>query len=396
MQLVIVGVGYVGLITGLSFAKIGHNVSFIDTDKDKINVLNHYRPPFIEPELKDYLLNSEVQQNTQFFDNYNDINWDSIDAVIICVQTPTTEEGDVDISYISSVFHNIKDLIDNETIICIKSTIHPLALEKLFKDSSINYEDLVFNPEFLREGSAFADFFHTDRVIVGSLNSENMKKIGELYSSLDTEIIYTDPVSSQLIKYLSNAYLPLRLSFVNEASRVVDELNANQEDVLRGVGLDSRIGLDYFRPSPGWGGSCFPKDVKEIQELAKNQNLNLPLVQSIINSNDVHISWFTDKLVDMLESNNLEKVCLIGASFKENTDDIRHSPTFAIYQKLQQRSKKVEIYDNYVLSDFVLNDFDLLKDYSLIVEMFPLDDSYNKLKDKTQELQNTIYYRFWN
>ena len=396
MQLVIVGVGYVGLITGLSFAKIGYKVSFIDTDKDKINDLNHYRPPFIEPELEDYLLNSKVQQNIQFFDNYNDIKWDVIDAVIICVQTPTTEEGEVDTMYISSVFDNIKNLIDNDFIICIKSTIHPLALEKVFKDSSIHYEDVVFNPEFLREGSAFDDFFHTDRVIVGSLNSENMKKIAELYSSLNTEIIYTDPVSSQLIKYLSNAYLPLRLSFVNEASRIIDELNANQEDVLKGVGLDSRIGLDYFRPSPGWGGSCFPKDVQEIQELARNQNLNLPLVQSIINSNDVHISWFTDKLVDLLESNNLEKVCLIGASFKENTDDIRHSPTFIIYQKLQLRGVKVEIYDNYVSTDFVLNDFDLLKDNSLIVEMFPLGDTYNKLEDKIQELQNTFYYRFWN
>ena len=396
MQLVIVGVGYVGLITGLSFAKIGYQVSFIDTDKDKINALNHYRPPFIEPELEDYLLNSKVQQNIQFFDNYNDIKWDVIDAVIICVQTPTTEEGEVDTMYISSVFDNIKNLIDNDFIICIKSTIHPLALEKVFKDSSIHYEDVVFNPEFLREGSAFDDFFHTDRVIVGSLNSENMKKIAELYSSLNTEIIYTDPVSSQLIKYLSNAYLPLRLSFVNEASRIIDELNANQEDVLKGVGLDSRIGLDYFRPSPGWGGSCFPKDVQEIQELARNQNLNLPLVQSIINSNDVHISWFTDKLVDLLESNNLEKVCLIGASFKENTDDIRHSPTFIIYQKLQLRGVKVEIYDNYVSTDFVLNDFDLLKDNSLIVEMFPLGDTYNKLEDKIQELQNTFYYRFWN
>ena len=396
MQLVIVGVGYVGLITGLSFAKIGYKVNFIDTDKDKINALNHYRPPFIEPELEGYLLNSKVQQNIQFFDNYNDIKWDVIDAVIICVQTPTTEEGEVDTMYISSVFDNIKNLIDNDFIICIKSTIHPLALEKVFKDSSIHYEDVVFNPEFLREGSAFDDFFHTDRVIVGSLNSENMKKIAELYSSLNTEIIYTDPISSQLIKYLSNAYLPLRLSFVNEASRIIDELNANQEDVLKGVGLDSRIGLDYFRPSPGWGGSCFPKDVQEIQELARNQNLNLPLVQSIINSNDVHISWFTDKLVDLLESNNLEKVCLIGASFKENTDDIRHSPTFIIYQKLQLRGVKVEIYDNYVSTDFVLNDFDLLKDNSLIVEMFPLGDTYNKLEDKIQELQNTFYYRFWN
>ncbi len=396
MQLVIVGVGYVGLITGLSFAKIGYKVSFIDTDKDKINSLKLQRAPFIEPELKDYLLNSEVQQNIQFFDNYSNIKWDIIDAVILCVQTPTTEDGEVDISYISSVFNNIKDLIGNNSIVCIKSTIHPLALEKVFKDSSINYEDVVFNPEFLREGSAFADFFHADRVIVGSLNTENMKKIGNLYSSLNTEIIYTDPISSQLIKYLSNAYLPLRLSFVNEASRIIDELNANQEEVLKGVGLDSRIGRDYFRPSPGWGGSCFPKDVKEIQELAKNQNLNLPLVQSIINSNDIHISWFTDKLVDMLESNNLKKVCLIGASFKENTDDIRHSPTFEIYKKLQERSVKVEIYDNYVSTDFVLNDIDLLKDESLIVEMFPLDHSYSKLKDKIQELQNTIYYRFWN
>lgn len=396
MQLVIVGVGYVGLITGLSFAKIGYKISFIDTDKDKINSLNQQQAPFIEPELKDYLLNSEVQQNIKFFDNYNNIKWDTIDAVIICVQTPTAVDGELDISYISSVFNDIKDLIGNDSIICIKSTIHPLALEKVFNDSSINYEDVVFNPEFLREGSAFADFFHADRVIVGSLNNENMKKIGNLYSSLDTEIIYTDPISSQLIKYLSNAYLPLRLSFVNEASRIVDELNANQEEVLKGVGLDSRIGLDYFRPSPGWGGSCFPKDVKEIQELAKNQNLNLPLVQSIINSNDEHISWFTDKLVDMMESNNLEIVCLIGASFKENTDDIRHSPTFVIYKKLQQRSIKVEIYDNYVSSDFVLNDIDLLKDDSLIVEMFPLGHSFSKLKDKIQELQNTVYYRFWN
>ena len=396
MQLVIVGVGYVGLITGLSFAKIGYKVSFIDTDKDKINILNQYRSPFIEPELEDYLLNSEIQQNIHFFDNYNNIKWDGIDAVIICVQTPTTERGEVDISYITSVFNNIKNLIVNDSIICIKSTIHPLALEKVFKDSSINYEDLVFNPEFLREGSAFDDFFHTDRVIVGSLNRENMKKIGELYSSLNTEIVYTDPVSSQLIKYLSNAYLPLRLSFVNEASRIIDQLNANQEDVLRGVGLDSRIGVDYFRPSPGWGGSCFPKDVQEIQALANNQNLNLPLVQSIINSNDVHINWFSDKLVDMLKINDLEQVCLIGASFKENTDDVRHSPTFIIYEKLKQLGVNVEIYDKFVSSDFVFNDIHLLKDRSLIVEMFPLDDSYNDLQDMVKKLKYSLYYRFWN
>ncbi len=396
MQLVIVGVGYVGLVTGLSLAKLGNKVSFIDTDKDKINTLKHGQIPFVEPKIEDYLLNSEINKNVEFFDSYSNIKWDSIDVVIICVQTPTTEDGDVDISYISSVFNNIKDLIDKATVVCIKSTIHPLALEKVFKDLSINYDDLVFNPEFLREGSAFNDFFHSDRVVIGSFNTKNMDKVGKLYSDINTEVIYTDPVSSQLIKYLSNAYLPLRLSFVNEASRIVDVLDANQEDVLKGVGLDSRIGLDYFRPSPGWGGSCFPKDVQEIQTLAKNQNLNLPLVQSIINSNDVHINWFSDKLIGMLETNNLQHVCLIGASFKENTDDVRHSPTFIIYNKLQELGINVEIYDRYVSSDYVLNDISFLKESSLIVEMFPLDDSYDELQDKIKEFKHIVYYRFWN
>ena len=190
--------------------------------------------------------------------------------------------------------------------------------------------------------------------------------------------------------------MPLRLSFVNEASRIIDVLNANQEDVLKGVGLDSRIGLDYFRPSPGWGGSCFPKDVQEIQKLAKNQNLNLPLLQSILNSNDIHISWFSDKLVGMLEANNLQKVYLIGASFKENTDDVRYSPTLVIYKKLQEYGINVEIYDKFVSMDFVLNDINLLNDDSLIVEMFPLGDSYNELQDKIKELKHTVYYRFWD
>ena len=395
MQLVIVGVGYVGLVTGLSLAKLGHKISFIDTDEDKINSLNNGISPFFEPQLEDYLLNPVIQQNVNFFDSYSNINWNNIDVILICVQTPTTEIGEVDTSFISSVFSNIEDLIQNNSVICIKSTIHPEALDKVFKNLSINFDDLVFNPEFLREGTAFNDFFNTDRVIVGSLNNTNMKIVGNLYSDINSEIIYTDPISSQLIKYLSNAYLPLRLSFVNEASRIIDVMNANQKDVLNGIGLDSRIGLDYFRPSPGWGGSCFPKDVKEIQIIAQNQNLDLPLIQSIIDSNNNHIMWFSHKLVELLESNNLQKIYLIGASFKENTDDVRHSPTFLIYERLQELGINVEIYDNFVSSDLVINDIDLLKGDSLIVEMFPLDGSYSDFRVKVEELKGTIYFRFW-
>ena len=285
MQLVIVGVGYVGLITGLSLAKLGHKISFIDTDEDKINSLNNGISPFFEPQLEDYLLNPVIQQNVNFFDSYSNINWNNIDVILICVQTPTAEIGEVDTSFISSVFSNIEDLIQNNSVICIKSTIHPEALDKVFKNLSINFDDLVFNPEFLREGTAFSDFFNTDRVIVGSLNKTNMQIVGDLYSHINAEIIYTDPISSQLIKYLSNAYLPLRLSFVNEASRIIDVMNANQKDVLNGIGLDSRIGLNYFRPSPGWGGSCFPKDVQAMIDFGKSLDVSMNTLLGVWNTN---------------------------------------------------------------------------------------------------------------
>ena len=197
------------------------------------------------------------------------------------------------VNFIKNVFSSLESKINDNTVVCVKSTIHPAAIDDVFNDLSLNYDDLVFNPEFLREGSAFEDFFQTDRIILGSNNKQNSELIAKLYDGIDTEILFMDPVSSQLVKYLSNAYLPMRLSFVNEASRLIDALNANQKDVLNGVGLDSRIGQEYFRPSPGWGGSCFPKDVKELQSLSHLSNLNLSLINSI---NNVHIMLITGNL----------------------------------------------------------------------------------------------------
>ena len=147
---------------------------------------------------------------------------------------------------------------------------------------------LTFNPEFLREGSAVHDFFNPDRVVIGGLDSTKTNKLKELYKEFETEIIITDPISSQLIKYLANTYLPLRLSFVNEATRLADYSGANLVDVLKGVGLDSRIGSHYFRPSPSWGGSCFPKDLVEVNNFYNKEELNLPLISNIIDSNNEH------------------------------------------------------------------------------------------------------------
>lgn len=393
MNIVVIGVGYVGLVTGLSLVRLGNKITFLDTDLSKIQMLNQKKPTFVEPELLDYLTNDKTAKNTRFCHTYDDIRWEDADIVLICVQTPVDENGELDSNFIKKVFSSLNGKVANNTTVCIKSTIHPSALQKVLNEIDYNFEDLVFNPEFLREGSAFYDFFNTDRIIIGSENLEKSQIIANLYEELESEIIFTDPISSQLIKYLSNAYLPLRLSFVNEASRLIDSLNANQSDVLKGVGLDSRIGDQYFRPSPGWGGSCFPKDVIEIQQIAKENNLDLPVIQSISNSNSEHLLWFSKKLKEIMNINNLQKIILLGAAFKENTDDTRYSPTFEIYNILKKENENVEIYDENMTLDNKYNQIFSFEENALYVEMYPMG---NKVKNQIIELDNIVYFRFWD
>ena len=396
MNIVVIGVGYVGLVTGLSLVKLGHKISFLDIDSSKISLLSNGTPSFFEPKLDSFLINEEIKKSTKFFDDYASIDWKEIDVVLICVQTPVDESGELNSSFMKKVFNSLQDKVNEETVVCIKSTIHPAAIDEVFKDISLNYDDLVFNPEFLREGSAFDDFFQSDRIIIGSNNNQNREIIAKMYDGLNAEVLFMNPISSQLVKYLSNAYLPMRLSFVNEAARLIDALNANQKDVLRGVGLDSRIGTEYFRPSPGWGGSCFPKDVKELQSLSKLNNLNLSLIETINQSNEEHINWFTKKIVNLIIHNKLKKVILLGASFKENTDDIRYSPSLQIYNNLIESDVDVSIYDDDFNFPKDIQKADTFVDDSLVVEMYPQEITYNRIKTEIEEMNNLIYFRFWD
>ena len=396
MNIVVIGVGYVGLVTGLSLVKLGHKISFLDIDSSKISLLSNGTPSFFEPKLDSFLINEEIKKSTKFFDDYASIDWKEIDVVLICVQTPVDESGELNSSFMKKVFTSLQGKVNEETVVCIKSTIHPAAIDEVFKDISLNYDDLVFNPEFLREGSAFDDFFQSDRIIIGSNNKQNREIIAKMYDGLNAEVLFMDPISSQLVKYLSNAYLPMRLSFVNEAARLIDALNANQKDVLRGVGLDSRIGKEYFRPSPGWGGSCFPKDVKELQSLSKLNNLNLSLIETINQSNEEHINWFTKKIVNLIIHNKLKKVILLGASFKENTDDIRYSPSLQIYNNLIESDVDVSIYDDDFNFPKDIQKADTFVDDSLVVEMYPQEITYNRIKTEIEEMNNLIYFRFWD
>ena len=396
MNIVIVGTGYVGLVTGVGFAEQGHIVSFIDLDSDKIQKLVDKQLPFFEPDLDDYFEKDENFNRMSFHSNYESLDWQSTDIVFICVQTPNNlETNSVDTKFLESAILEISKLENKDITITVKSTIPPYEIENVCKNVGYDKNLLTFNPEFLREGSAVSDFFNPDRIVIGGLSSEKIDKLEKLYEGYDTEVIITDPISSQLIKYLSNTYLPLRLSFVNEATRLSDYSGANLTDVLKGVGLDSRIGSHYFRPSPSWGGSCFPKDLVEVNNFYNQDELNLPLISNIIGSNNEHLQWTINQLLSLKNNNGLKTIVLVGAAFKENTDDLRNSPTLDIYNMLNEMGEEVIILDTEIdVHNYQsIKQLDEVPSNSLLSIMYPLKEELNmNLSNYANNNQCIIYY----
>src|SRR5210317_71060 len=399
MNIVIVGTGYVGLVTGVGFAEQGHNVSFIDLDSKKINKLANKELPFFEPGLDEYFAKDDNFNRMSFHENYLGLNWDETDIVFICVQTPNNlETNSVDTKFLESAITEISKLENKDITITVKSTIPPYEIENVCNNVGYDKNLLTFNPEFLREGSAVHDFFNPDRVVIGGLNQEKINKLEQLYSSYDAEIIITDPISSQLIKYLANTYLPMRLSFANEAARLVEYSNANLQDVLNGIGLDTRIGSHYFRPSPSWGGSCFPKDLVEVNNFYNKNELNLPLISNIIESNDEHLKWTVNKLISLKQSNNLEKIYLVGAAFKEDTDDLRNSPTLDIYKILSKMEIEVIIVDQMIQvpEHSHVSSINDIASNSLVSIMYPQKDDFTSELSKFCSENNCVIYYPWS
>ena len=396
MNIVIVGTGYVGLVTGVGFAEQGHEVSFIDLDASKINKLNNKDLPFYEPELDKYFSKDENFERMSFNADYASIDWNNVEVVFICVQTPNNlDTNSVDTKFLESAITEISNIKNKDIVVTVKSTIPPYEIDNVCNNIGFDKNLLTFNPEFLREGSAIYDFFNPDRIIIGGLNEEKINKLKKLYEGFNADIVTTDPVSSQLIKYLSNTYLPMRLSFANEATRLSEYSGANLKDVLRGIGLDSRIGSHYFRPSPSWGGSCFPKDLVEVNNFYNKEELNLPLISNIINSNNEHLIWTIKQLQSLKNNNNLKKIVLVGAAFKEDTDDLRNSPTISVYKMLMEMGEEVIILDTEIeLPDH--NNISLITDItknSLISVMYPLKNDMNsKLVDYASKNECIIYY----
>ena len=398
MNLVVIGTGYVGLVTGVGFASLGNSVSFVDLDENKVSKLKDKQVPFYEPGLEEHFQDNETFSRMSFTSSYEEIDWEDTDVAFICVQTPNNlETNSVDTRFLESAITEINNLNNPKLVVTVKSTIPPYEIEKVCNKVGMNKNEITFNPEFLREGTAIEDFFQPDRIVLGGNDPKKLSILRELYKGFDAELIETDPISSQLIKYLANTYLPLRLSFVNEAARLIDHSNGNQVDVLRGVGLDSRIGSHYFRPSPAWGGSCFPKDLIEVNNFYKEGEVMLPIISNIIESNNIQTKWTVDKLTSILINENINSVLLIGAAFKEDTDDLRNSPTLDIYKMLHQKDINTFIYDEMVELD-EYNSVDNLDDISektLVVLMYPIKKTLMERIESIITDTNSILYTPW-
>jgi UDPglucose 6-dehydrogenase len=398
MNLVVIGTGYVGLVTGVGFASLGNSVSFVDLDENKVSKLKDKQVPFYEPGLEEHFQDNETFSRMSFTSSYEEIDWEDTDVAFICVQTPNNlETNSVDTRFLESAITEINNLNNPKLVVTVKSTIPPYEIEKVCNKVGMDKNEITFNPEFLREGTAIEDFFQPDRIVLGGNDPKKLSILRELYKGFDAELIETDPISSQLIKYLANTYLPLRLSFVNEAARLIDHSNGNQVDVLRGVGLDSRIGSHYFRPSPAWGGSCFPKDLIEVNNFYKEGEVMLPIISNIIESNNIQTKWTVDKLTSILINENINSVLLIGAAFKEDTDDLRNSPTLDIYKMLHQKDINTFIYDEMVELD-EYNSVDNLDDISektLVVLMYPIKKTLMERIESIITETNSILYTPW-
>ena len=395
MNIVIIGTGYVGLVTGVGLASLKNNVTFIDLDSDKITNLSNKSLPFYEPDLENYFTDKDTFDRMAFVSNYSDIDWKDQDIVFICVQTPNNvETNSVDTKFLESAISEVNSVQNKDLVITIKSTIPPYEIDKICEKVGLDSESLTFNPEFLREGTAVKDFFNPDRIVIGGNDKKKVNKLKDLYKDFKAEIIITDPISSQLIKYLANTYLPLRLSFVNEATRLINDSGGNLSDVLEGVGMDSRIGSHYFRPSPAWGGSCFPKDVVEVNNFYDSSELNLPLISNIIESNKIQTNWTATMIKNIIEKENLNGAILVGAAFKEDTDDLRNSPTLDIKKQLTEVGVNVSIYDELIDSEeFIkLNDFEKIDSPHLIALMYPINESLlNKINNIVNESNSLLY-----
>jgi UDPglucose 6-dehydrogenase len=345
----IIGSGYVGLVYSAAFADLGNEVYGIDIDENKVKMLQAGECPIFEPGLPEMIQRNLAAGRLKFTTSYTEAVPDSA-FVFICVDTPSSFSGEADMRAVRKAAAMIAEHLKGHTIIVNKSTM-PIGsgdlvakiLEEHITDGATF--SVVSNPEFLREGSAVHDVLHPDRIVLGADDREAAVKVSELYGVLDSPVVITDRRSSEMIKYASNAFLATKISFINEIAEVCERVGADVKTVAQGMGFDQRIGPLFLEAGIGYGGSCFPKDVKALAYMAQEANCHPQLLRAVMEINTDQRRRFVHKLQDELGDLTDRQVGVWGLSFKQNTDDMRESPAIDIIRMIEQRGATVRAYD---------------------------------------------------
>jgi UDPglucose 6-dehydrogenase len=348
-RVAVIGAGYVGLTTAACLADLGNDVVVVDINREKIELLLKHEVPFYEPGLAELVRRNAESHRLRFTTSYADAV-PGAEYAIIAVSTPEGEGGEADLSYVEAAAGSIADHMTGPLVVVNKSTVPPLTgdmvSEVLRRRNSKHQAHVVSNPEFLREGSAIQDFMHPDRVVVGGHNREAAEKVAKLYEPLEAPILITPNIyTAEMVKYASNAFLAARISFINEIARICERVDADAKLVAEGMGLDKRIGPHYLDAGIGYGGSCFPKDVKALAALAERFDYHPELLHAVMDINRDQRMLVIDKLRDTIDGLHDKVVGLLGLAFKPNTDDLREAPSLDIARVLLAAGARVRGYD---------------------------------------------------
>jgi UDPglucose 6-dehydrogenase len=352
MNICVVGVGYVGLVTGTCFAEFGNTVVCVDNDEKKIDALQQGIIPIYEPGLEEMVKRCQSAGRLHFTTDVADAVEKSL-VIFIAVGTPSGSGGSANLEYVYQVAETIGKLMKGYKVIATKSTV-PVGTGKEIKeivkknqDKDIAF-DVVSNPEFLREGSAIEDFMRPNRVVIGSESEQANAIMKDLYSPLyliETPVVITNVETAEMIKYASNAFLATKISFINEMANVCDLVGADVHQVAKGMGLDKRIGAKFLHAGPGYGGSCFPKDTRAIVKLAETLGYRFRIVETVIEVNERQHERMVKKIENTLGTLKGKRLGVLGLTFKPNTDDIRESPAIKIVKTLTDRGVSVVAFD---------------------------------------------------
>ena len=349
MKITVIGAGYVGLVQCVCLADFGFDVTCIEKDSDKLKELKFGRIPFYEPGLEDLFKKNLENNRLNFINKYSD-NISRSDVIFICVGTPPKKNGQSNLNFVDQATKEISKKIKGYTVVVSKSTV-PVGTSRrieriLKKKKPARMFDVVSNPEFLREGSALEDFIRPDKIVIGCRTFKAEKILKKIYKPLNRPYVITNNETAEIIKYANNSFLATKITFINEIADLCENIGAKVETVAKALGLDGRIGPKFLHPGPGYGGSCFPKDVKSLIYQGNKNSSDLTIIKAVDSANESRIKFLFQRIKKIIKNkfNNIQ-IGLLGISFKPNTDDVRESPGLKLAKDLSRTKAKIKIYD---------------------------------------------------